>query len=1179
MSSLSETLIYNILEDDEFEMDSSSFSVSDDSIFITPIDISPNTQGIPTDPSLDPMGSTYQWHLVDTWGIRADEVWDEYTGQGVKVAVFDDGFDYNHSDLVANYRTDLDFDTTGSNDSDAIASGSDKHGTAVAGVIAADDNGTGLVGVAFDSEIIGIRRSFASGSFTDTIEGFQHALTSGADVMNNSWGATTIFVDHPTKVYFGDDTTEVIDAMIDLVDQGRGGLGTSIVFSAGNSRFSDDNVNYHGYQNTPYSIAVAGTDINGEIYDASTPGASILIAAGGEVITTTDRTGSAGYVSGDSVTVSGTSFSAPMVSGVIALMYEANPNLGYRDVQDILAMSGRQLTDSTWQTNGNTRWNGVGMHFSHDYGFGLVDAHTAVRLAETWTEQKTYANMQTVSQSGTPAISIPDNGTLNHTITVSNDIEIEYIVLDLVVPHQRAGDLIVTLISPDGTQSILAETAGSGNYVTDVHGYTGLSFQFTSTANWGETSAGDWTLRIEDIVAGNTGSLESFNLQFLGSAISNDDTYYFTDEFQGITLVDSAGTDTLNMSAVRGDVTFLMTQGSANNNAINGQALGIGGTTVIENIFLGDGNDTLTGNSANNIISTGRGNDNIIASNGNDTIDGQAGLDTINYTGSVGDYTLESVDSVTIRITDNVGGAGADTVANVETFIFNGQSFTFSEVEAIASAPPPIDNLLFKFGWNGVQSNYTSTMNENTTLTATDLSVSDASGDLVTIDRSYTSATVTLLDPLAQDIEGFTFVHSSAFSLTLSGARTTNINFAGAVTSSSVQLLGTMDGRVETGSGADIIDVQLYELVTPVATDDYRLIGNGGDDTITVSGSHSNTRITAFGGDGNDTITVSVTGDHFLYGNLGNDIINGSNGNERIEGGAGDDQVNASHGNDVVYGGDDNDTLYGGFGDDFLYGDSGDDLLYGEGGNDNMRGGIGVDTLYGGDGNDILYGEDGNDVLNGDAGRDVLVGGNGNDIINGGDWHDLIYGDAGADTINGDAGNDEIRGGAGNDILNGGDGVDKILGGLDNDTIHGDAGNDRIFGEDGGDTLYGDDGVDSLYGGSGDDLLIGGLGQDYLFGGAGADTFVLDLNDIDRIKDFKLSDGDVIDISSLLVGYNAGTDDLNDFVKINIQDSSRTDISINADGVGNDFQYAGIIYGNLVGQTVDSLELNSDLLV
>ncbi len=1181
MSSLYESITYNILEDDGDKDKPSSFVVSDPFLmdsptFIPQEETAPDTKGIPTDPSLDPLAGGYQWHLTGTWGINADEVWPDYTGQGVKVAVFDDGFDYTHTDLAPNYRTDLDFDTSGGNDNDAIAGASDRHGTAVSGVIAADDNGTGQVGVAFDSEIIGIRRSFGSGSFTDTIEGFQHALTSGADVMNNSWGATTIFVDHPTKDYFGDDTTEVISSMIDLVDQGRGGLGTSIVFSAGNSRGSDDNVNYHGYQNNPYTITVAGTDINGTIYDASTPGAAILVSATGENVTTTDGSGSSGYVPGDSVQISGTSFSAPTVSGVIALMYEANADLGYRDVQDILAMSSRQLLDSTWQTNGNTHWNGTGMHFSHDYGYGLVDAYTAVRLAETWTEQKTYANMETISTLGTPNIAIPDNSTLNHIITVSGDIEIEHILLDLVVPHQRAGDLIVTLVSPDGTESILVETAGNGSLITDAHGYTGLNFQFTSTGHWGETSAGDWTLRIEDTQLGNTGTLESFNLQFLGSTISNNDTYYFTDEFQGTVITDAGGIDAFNLAPVRGDVTIVMAEGGSS--TVAGQTLRTSNTTMIENVTLGDGNDAVTGNDANNIILTGRGNDNIFNSNGDDTIDGQAGLDTINYSGNLSDYTVEFLDPITVRITDNVGGAGVDTVQNLETFVFNDGTFTFIELEAVVAEPIPADPLLFKLGWDGNTANYVSNLIENVTLTAGGLGISDATGDLLTLNRiSGGSGALTILDPAAQDIESLTLNYASAFNLTLSGAKTTNIHL-GSVTSSFVQLTDTMNGRIETGDGSDTINIQLSEIIAPIAIEDYRLIGNGGNDSLTVSGTHSNIRVTAFGGSGNDTITVSVAGDHFLYGELGDDIINGSSGNERIEGGVGSDQVNAGAGIDVVYGGDDNDTLNAGLGDDWLYGDGGSDVLNGDGGNDNMRGGIGGDVLNGGDGNDTLYGEDGNDLLNGDGGRDILIGGDGDDTINGGEWHDLIYGDAGIDTINGGVGNDEIRGGDGNDIINGGDGIDKILAGLDNDTVHGDAGGDRIYGEDGDDTLYGDDGNDVLYGGNGNDILIGGVGQDFLYGGAGVDTFFLDLNNIDRVKDFKLSDGDRIDISDLLVGYDVLTDDINNFVKITIQSNFRTDVSVNLDGAGNDFQYVGILYGNLTGQTVDMLETNNNLI-
>lgn len=101
---------------------------------------------------------------------------------------------------------------------------------------------------------------------------------------------------------------------------------------------------------------------------------------------TTDRIGSYGYdVTDYTSRFNGTSAATPIVSGVVALMLEANPNLGYRDVQEILALSARPIDAASpdWTTNRANTWNGGGFRVSHDYGFGLVDATAAVRLAET----------------------------------------------------------------------------------------------------------------------------------------------------------------------------------------------------------------------------------------------------------------------------------------------------------------------------------------------------------------------------------------------------------------------------------------------------------------------------------------------------------------------------------------------------------------------------------------------------------------------------------------------------------------------------------------------------------------------------------------------------------------------------------------------------------------------------
>ena len=106
----------------------------------------------PSDPNI---GS--QWHLLNqgqsggTPGIdiNVSLVWEDYSGAGVLVAVVDDGVEHSHPDLAANYDTSIDVDY-GGNDDDAFPSGDNAHGTAVAGLIAADDNGLGGVGVAFD---------------------------------------------------------------------------------------------------------------------------------------------------------------------------------------------------------------------------------------------------------------------------------------------------------------------------------------------------------------------------------------------------------------------------------------------------------------------------------------------------------------------------------------------------------------------------------------------------------------------------------------------------------------------------------------------------------------------------------------------------------------------------------------------------------------------------------------------------------------------------------------------------------------------------------------------------------------------------------------------------------------------------------------------------------------------
>lgn len=1089
------------------------------------VPVADTSYAIPTDPTLNPASSYYSWHLTGTNGVNVLGAWADYSGAGIKVAVLDDGFAYNLSDLSPNYRTDLDYDTL-DNDNDALNGPSDSHGTWVSSFIAADNNGSGLVGIAFDSDLIGLRRGFgAQTSIDDTLEGFQHARSSGADVMNNSWGSTAAFGDSFKIDFVGTDFSAVGNEMINLVSLGRGGLGTSIVFSAGNSRTDGDNVNYKNFQNSPYVITVGATDSNGDVTYFSTPGAALLVSAPGQSVPAynTDGTISA---------VSGTSFSGPIVSAIIALIYDANPNLGYRDVMEILAMSSRKTdaSDPGWQDNGAGNWNGGAMHFSHDYGFGLVDATAAVRLAETWQGTQTYANMTQIdTATASPHLTIPSSGTVTTTITVAQDIEIEKVLINLDISHQKAGDLVVTLISPDGTESVLVDRIDNGSFVSQ-YGIVGINFQMSTNASWGEGSAGVWTLKIEDMAAGNSGTLNNWSLSFLGNAIPTDDLYVYSNEFSTasgsrLTLTDSdGGTDTINAAMVTTGMTINLTAGSTS--TIAGKTLTIAAGTVIEKFYGGDGNDSVTGNSSANEIHGGRGNDTLSGGGGNDILDGGAGTDTVVYALGADNFDFTFNNATTVTVTQkNSGSEGTDTLIDIENFTFNGVSYSRATLESYVTARNAVTlPVLVSINIGGSNYNVVSSTSGTTTLTAAAMGYSGSSGNQFSVTRAGNALTIDVLDPNAPP------------ALTLRAGD---------------------DGEI-----------------------------------ITINGTHATMSVLLLGGTSADTLSVNVGTANALYGFGGDDILNGGNGNDRLDGGDGNDTLNGGGGIDTITAGNGDDILYGGDGNDMLYGASGNDTIHGDAGADRLYGQDGDDLINGGDGDDIVYGGTGADTINGDAGNDKIYADDGNDIVHGGDGVDTIYGYADDDTLYGDAGNDILYGGLGNDTIYGGDdddlikgedgndmlygenGSDKIYGGAGNDLLSGGAGNDYLYGEDGDDTLYAGTGDDFLRGGNGNDLLVMDTGTHTAYGDAGADTYGWTAADsgVDKIYGFSAAEGDKLNLTDILTGFTPGVSDIDDFVKIVVNSTSASTVQIDANGGGDSFTSLAIIYGtNMTGITAQAL--------
>jgi subtilisin-like proprotein convertase family protein/Ca2+-binding RTX toxin-like protein len=924
-----------------------------------------------------------QWHLRNTGqfggtpgiDINVVPVWPDYTGRGVKIGIIDDGFDLTHPDLAANFKGGWD-----SVDGDATpaAGPNDWHGTAVAGVLGADDNGTGLLGVAHDADLYGFRISFdlvanALPALLDAL-GRQAAM----DVSNNSWGFVVPFDDNFTQP----EAAPVAQALMGAAQAGRGGLGTVWVFAAGNERAYGDSVNHHNIQNSRYVITVGAVDASGHFDADSTPGAALLVSAPGTSVLTTDVVGAGGYDLGDTVVETGTSLAAPMVSGVVALMLEANAGLGFRDVQAILAASARPIdtADPGWTTNGASSWNGGGYRFSNDYGFGLVDAKAAVRLAETWMATGNAAsvvnNTLLAAEPWSGTLAIPDGDPLGVTSTLAtfSSSVVERVEVHLSIQHSWIGDLVVTLTSPSGTTSTLLLHPGIGLdglfYGIDP---TAISFTVASNAFRGERSAGNWTLRVTDDEPFDSGVLTGWHLQFVGRADYDSDTYIYTDAFATLpeasrrTLADEAGTDTINAAAVTSASTINLETRTA---TIAGTALTIAAGTLIEHAIGGDGADALTGNAAANTLWGGRGHDTLLGRNGDDTLDGGAGDDRLDGgagldAASYSDALSRVVVNLALTGAQNTLGAGLDTLVSIESLI--GSRFN--------------DVLTGNAGTNAI-----------------------AAG------------------------AGLDLVHGSAGSDTLrGGAGTDTIDYRQLGVPITILSLAVAN---KGALGSDFLDE--FENATGTQFGD-RLEGNqhnnvlsglGGDDVL--EGGLGIDRLD--GGEGIDLASyASAFGGVTVYLNASSST--GSAGVDyfvSIEG-----FIGSAH----------NDTLVGNTGANLLRGGDGDDRLFGLGGDDFLRGGQGYDLFYGSTGTDTADYADATVTV-----RAVLGTGGTVDTINfGRDWYfdiENLAGGAAKDFLTGDANANRIDGNGGDDVIAGAGGADTLLGGLGNDQLTGGLGAD-----------------------------------------------------------------------------------------------------------------------------------------
>lgn len=348
-----------------------------------------------------------QWHLENVGqrqaqfpdtviagsDIDAPCAWQTTTGDpSVIVAVIDTGHAAGHPDFASPGKIVAPLDTTGASANAEPPAGENggAHGTAVAGLAVADSVGTvGVTGVCPECRLMPIRIFDALGFGSDTavVDAFDHALTNGASVANNSWGYGSELVPRP-----------VLEAIGRFAHGARDGLGGVVVFAIGNT-YGEAPASEIALDPRALAIGGTGSDDLRVAYSTFSAGIDLVAPTGHEIewtgagaeplgpqLVTTDILGEDGFnpaeddelepgvvVDNDWTGVmSGTSGAAPIAAGVAALLLSAAPSLRYEQVFALLTASAEKVGGQVYGDDGH----------SSLYGFGRIDACAALaRLA------------------------------------------------------------------------------------------------------------------------------------------------------------------------------------------------------------------------------------------------------------------------------------------------------------------------------------------------------------------------------------------------------------------------------------------------------------------------------------------------------------------------------------------------------------------------------------------------------------------------------------------------------------------------------------------------------------------------------------------------------------------------------------------------------------------------------
>ncbi|HEO99039.1 MAG: S8 family serine peptidase [Campylobacterales bacterium] len=444
-------------------------------------------------------------------------------GENIIVQVVDDGVDADHEDLEANM--DLSRSYNGENVGDPSATVTDDgdytHGTMVAGIIAARAfNGKGVRGIAPFAKIAG----------SDWLENQRAAILEkvwltgeGANeiaLTNNSWGSEF------------DTDTLYEDIMALGTSQLRDGKGRIYLFPAGNNRESGGNANLQYLLSSRYCIAVTGLKHDNTHADYSSPGSNILVSGysgnyyqdSPTIGTTTVMGTSSNSGNIDTMTtwsedtsenytfaMNGTSAATPTISGVVALVLEACPDLTWRDVKYLIAAHAQKIDSAnrSWVQNAAGHWHSI------DYGFGLINAQGMINTCTS-----TYSNLpqeRSLSAAKTFNTPIADNKTTQtFDITINDDIKVEWVEVTIDNNSSYASDYRVELISPSGTKTTLIQEDSIASTIDGHENWMDGGFRLGSAAFLGESTSGTWRVEMKDMLPPDSGTLKNIKIKIYG---------------------------------------------------------------------------------------------------------------------------------------------------------------------------------------------------------------------------------------------------------------------------------------------------------------------------------------------------------------------------------------------------------------------------------------------------------------------------------------------------------------------------------------------------------------------------------------------------------------------------------------------------------------------------------------